>query len=489
MRPVTSAVSNPRHHPREFVLPVAAGVTTLLGMYTTYYFPLSLVLSAITVVMILDRLGKGIILRELVAFYMMFTCLIMPVVGYTFYTRDNALSRLWVRWMPIPQEVYFGFALPATALFAMAVCWPITTSKYSDYGLKLRETLERIKTQLKQDPKIGVVVMATGVVAEVAAKFLPAAVGFVITLVYWGAFAGVLYLYYTPNFKRKFLFLGGFAIFILGLALQNGMFTVVAYMSITLFSFFFIGSKFPIWKKLMLFIFGCALLMVLQTTKAKYREALWFGHGEESGGQAFATIFADQLGNFSGFFAVDAIFPLYYRTNQGFNISLVMKTFPARKPFDNGGNIATSFASAFVPRVLWPDKPEAGGKFNMEYYTGIKILGWSTNVGPLGEAYGSFGQWGILYMFFLGLFVRWVYKIVFKVSQKMPLIIFWIPVMFYSVTYSAETDSLQIFNSLIKSGFFLFLLWKVKPDWLLIVNKTGRKSARTRRQQPSTETT
>jgi len=325
-----------------------------------------------------------------------------------------------------------------------------------------------------------------GVAAEVVSKFLPGALQFVITLVFWGAFAGVLYLFYTPGLKRKTLVLLAFAAFILFLALQSGMFTIVAYMGITMFSFFFIGKKFALWKKLIVFILGCAFLLVLQASKGRYRSIVYH-QGSDDKAALFGSIFTEQLSNFSGYFAVDAFFPFYYRTNQGFNVSLVMRTFPAHKSFDYGTNLATNFASAFVPRALWPDKPEAGGKFNMKYYTGIQLSeGWSTNVGPLGEAYGSFGvEGGILYMFFLGMFMRWVYKSIFKFSQKTPLIIFWIPVMFYEVTYSAETDSLQIFNSLIKSAFFLYLLFKIKPDWFILVKKTNLRALR-RKARPDT---
>jgi hypothetical protein len=134
------------------------------------------------------------------------------------------------------------------------------------------------------------------------------------------------------------------------------------------------------------------------------------------------------------------------------------------QPFDGGINIATNLASSLIPRIFWPDKPEAGGKYNMQYYAGITLKGWSTNVGPLGEAYGSFGvAGGIIFMFFLGLFIRYCYAKVFKLAINTPLLIFWIPVMFYQVTYAAETDCLQIFNSVIKSAFFVFLLYKYAP--------------------------
>jgi hypothetical protein len=141
-----------------------------------------------------------------------------------------------------------------------------------------------------------------------------------------------------------------------------------------------------------------------------------------------------------------------------------MRRIPQYQEFDNGSRLFLSLASAFIPRFLWPDKPEAGGKFNMRYYTGYTIVGWSTNVGPLGEAYGSFGaSGGIIFMIILGFFMRWSYGYVFALARDKPLLIFWIPVLFYQVTYSAETDTLQILNSLLKTAFFIWLLYKAFP--------------------------
>ena len=171
-----------------------------------------------------------------------------------------------------------------------------------------------------------------------------------------------------------------------------------------------------------------------------------------------------------------SFFPIYYRTNQGFNVALDIRRFPAVKPHDNGKNLMLAAASAFVPRVLWPNKPEAGGKFNMKYYANITLRGWSTNVGPLGEAYGSFGvTGGIIFMFCLGMFIRWAYYKLFSLSRKIPLLICWIPVLFYQITYSAETDTLQILNSLIKAAFFIWVLYKFLPGWFGVAKKGERQ--------------
>ncbi len=173
--------------------------------------------------------------------------------------------------------------------------------------------------------------------------------------------------------------------------------------------------------------------------------------------------------------------------NQGFNITLVMKRIPAQQDYDNGSRLLTTAFSALVPRFLWPDKPEAGGKESMKYFTGLQIEGWSTNVSPLGEAYGSFGPiGGIFYMFMLGLFIRWAYKKVFTIAQKIPLLILWVPVLFYQVTFCMETDSLQIFNSLLKGAFFLWLLYKLTPGWFgKKVNQAIAKNSVRRRHLPA----
>jgi hypothetical protein len=212
-------------------------------------------------------------------------------------------------------------------------------------------------------------------------------------------------------------------------------------------------------------------LILIQSVKHTYRRLTWKEGYQGSKIALFSNLISDKLTNVNTLFDEGALFPLYYRANQGFNVALVMRRFPSRIPFDNGKNLLLNLASSVVPRLLWPNKPEAGGKFNMKYYVGMDIKTFSTNVGPLGEAYGSFGvTGGIIYMFFLGAFIRWAYKRVYIIAYKLPLLIFWIPVMFYQVTYSAESDTLQILNSVIKSAFFVWMLVKILPKWFGKVN-------------------
>ena len=449
----------------------------ILSLLTDWHVPLSIGLTVIVLIMILDKLGKGIVLREIIALHSCVVCLLMPVVGYEVYDRNNNLARLWVRYMPVAENVYFPFALPAITGFIAILCWPLKQKEVSDHGTYMQEITTRIKATLHQSfmNKRSMQILAIGTTMFFVADFLPISLHFVFLLFYFASFAGLLYVYYSPAFPNKWPILILFMVFILINALRSGMFTIVAYMGFTLFSFFFLGKKTGLIKKTIIFMLGAFFLLLIQSIKPAYRKLVWRGY---QGNQAalFVNLATDKLAT-GDFFSVNAFFPIYYRANQGHNVALVMRLFPNLKPHDYGRNLLIAASSSFVPRFLWPDKPEAGGKFNMKYYANITLKGWSTNIGPLGEAYGSFGvTGGIIFMFFIGLFIRWAYKQLFSLSRKIPLLICWIPVLFYQITYSAETDTLQIMNSFIKSAFFIWILYKWVPSWFGILPKQTKLS-------------
>jgi hypothetical protein len=456
-----------------------------LSLVTNWYSVLSIALAGVVLVLILDKLGKGIVLREIIALHSCFICLVMPALGYEVYNIQNPLAKLWHRFMPVTYDVYFSFALPATAAFVIALCWPMNKAESSDHGSILTSTIERAKAVLLKPgmKKRGIYIVITGIVMLFLSPILPVSLQFFVMLFYFAAFAGILYVFYLPFFKYKWPIILLFALFILINSLKQGMFTIVAYMGMTMFSFVFLGSKTSFLKKALVFFIAGLVLMTIQAVKPQYRKFVWLQGYTGNKMVLFANLISDKVQS-GEMFSETAFFPIYYRANQGFNVALVMRRIPSVQPFDNGRNLLISFASAFVPRFLWPDKPEAGGKFNMKFYAGIEIRGWSTNIGPLGEAYGSFGTvGGIIFMFVLGCFIRWAYARIFILAVKLPLLLFWIPVLFYQVTYSAESDTLQIFNSLFKSAFFVWLLYKIFPKLFGVINQQIERSSAVRPQQ------
>jgi hypothetical protein len=448
-------------------------ISFLLSLVTDWYTELSIFLFVVTIFANLDKLGKGLLLRELVVLYTIFICLVMPVIGYNVYNYSNYLSRVFYKYMLVPEETYFGFVLPAVCAFSIALCYPIKKQdEILDEGNSFKKVLHQIKVELQNRINTGIIIVIIGVLTYFTLGAIPDEIKFAVTLLFFSSFAGILYIYYSPSFRVKNVLLILFSLFILALAIESGLFTIVAYMGITLFSFLFLGRKFAMWKKLLVFVAGCIVLIITQSVKGTYRDLTWKRNIIDNKTSIFVDVVIDKVSHFDQLLNVDGFFPIYVRTNQGYNITRVMKRIPAQQDFDDGSHLLITTASALVPRFLWPDKAEAGGKENMKYFAGLTIIGWSTNVSPLGEAYGSFGPGGgIFYMFLLGLFIRFAYKRMFLIAQKLPLVILWIPVLFYQITYSMETDSLQIFNSLLKGAFFLWLGYLVVPNWFGLTKK------------------
>lgn len=449
----------------------------ILSMITDWYRVLVITTFVLLVVMVLDKMGRGVVLRELVALHTSFVCLLMPLMGYIFYTRDFQLSRIWVKYMPVPESVYFGFACPANIGFIFALTYPMLNKFERDEGEQLENLLNRARKILKLIPSIGIYLMVLGVFSLSFSSLLPSVIQFAFYLFFFAAFSGLLYVYYAPKFKRKVLVLSLFAIVIFANALQSGMFTIIAYMGITIISFFFVGKRISLIKKISVFIIGIFLVFLLQNVKHAYRAKTWAGSYEGNKATLFFSLVQEQFTGRREQPFVEAFFPVYVRGNQGFNVSLVMRRIPYQQDYDGGKNLFINMLSSFVPRVFWTDKPEAGGKFNMKYYAGYEIEGWSTNVGPLGEAYGSFGTvGGVIFMVALGALIRFFYRMVFRISHKIPLVIFWIPMIFYQITYSAEADTLQITNSIAKSAVFVWALYAVWPKIFGVVKSSFRTS-------------
>jgi hypothetical protein len=419
----------------------------------------------ICILMVLDKLGKGIVLLEVIALFNSFIYLFMPLMGYMFYTRNNAKALMYVRFMPIPQAQYFELALPAITGFIILMCWPLS-QKNGDDGASINLRIEDARELLRGNERTGLTLMIIGILSSLLLPILPQSFQYVFTLLFLSAFTGLLYVYFSGTTPLKRVYMVLFVIFILIGALQSGMFTIVAYMGMTVFSFFFLNRKTAFWKKLLMFMMGVFVLIIIQSVKPEYRRQV-LGKGKDNQALELANLVSKKIEGVGNLISPEFMWPIYYRANQGFYVAMVQNYIPRVKSHDNGEKLLVVFASAFVPRFLWPDKPMAGGFHNMKYYTGFILRGYTMNVGPLGEGYGSFGvTGGILFVMFLGFLIRVVYRQVFVISKKLPLIIFWLPVLFYEVSYSGENDSLQIINSLVKSILFIYVIYKAFPTVL-----------------------
>lgn len=395
----------------------------------------------------------------------------MPVLGYTVYNSQNYLARIFVKYMMVPEQMYFGFAFPAICGFVLTLTWPTSNSRYADIGPVFDSMVTRIRKHANQNADTAVKIVIVGIFVMVVGRFLPTSIRFFADLFFFSSFAAVLYIFFSNNRRLKLIVLPLFLLVLLISSLESSMFTIIVYMGVTIFSFFFIGTKISMLKKVSVFLAGVFLIIVLQNVKGVYRASKGNARYEGSKLELFSEIVKEQVGKGGVLLETNSFFPVFIRMNQGWNITLVMQRMPSQQDFDYGKELSKVALAAVVPRIFWPSKPEAGGKFNMKHYAGVRLVGWSTNVGPLGEAYGSFGvMGGVIYMLMLGLLIRFFYVRILSLSVRYPLLLLWLPVLFYKVTYSAETDTLQILNSLLKTSFFMWLIFKFLPSWYGIGN-------------------
>jgi hypothetical protein len=410
------------------------------------------------------RIGKGLVLMEMMAFHCALTCLAAPLLGFTIYNSNSEIARLWVKVMTIKPEEYFGFVLPAAICYMLGLLYPFGKNKDIDFGEPINRQISRIQAILSDKMQMGLILLGVGFACFFLRTVFDGELQHVFQILYYFLFTGVLYVYYQRTFRLKWaVYAAVIALLVLD-AISTGMFTVIAYMSITIFSVFLLKRKIPLYRKLLFVFIGLSAFVVIQASKYNYRRNTWNEHFEGSKAAVLREEVTEKIDNFSKLFSEEAFFPIYTRINQGHNIQLVIQRIPEVQDYDYGTSLIEAFASAFVPRIFWPDKPQLGGVYNMKHYVGVDLVGWSTNIGPIGEAWGNFGKWGgMVYMFFYGLFIRWCFTRLFVWSKKRPLLLLWIPVLFYESTFSIEGDSLQTFNSIIKAAAVVWAMTKVFP--------------------------
>jgi len=106
-------------------------------------------------------LGKRIVILDMLILLAIATWLVMPVIFYHFYTRENYLARLWFKFMPIPSDEYFSFVLPGTLTMILGLRIPLGKRQINKHP---QEYIENVKKQLARRPTIGFVLIAVGVI-------------------------------------------------------------------------------------------------------------------------------------------------------------------------------------------------------------------------------------------------------------------------------------------------------------------------------------
>ena len=348
----------------------------------------------------LDNLSKRIVIMDISILMAFFTCLIMPIVFYHFYTHDNRLARIWGKYMPISSEDYFSFALPAILSMTLGLRMPLGNKEVNRNPVKY---MDNVRNYLQKNSNLGLMLIGVGMVSGLLDFLSPSSLKYVFYLLDHLTYVGVFYVIYSPS-KRKNLIVPGVILLMIGQAIITGMFGELIFMLACSLVLILLGKKITFQRKLNYAIGGVFLIVIIQSVKLDYRKRSWV-EGTGADPLYFAELISNRVSDPSTLLEENSMFKTSVRMNQGWVVAMTMKQVPSRYPFAYGETIGESVGAAIVPRFLWPDKPEAGGRANLKRFWGFNLVGYSMNIGPLGEAYGNFGVvGGIFYMFFYGLF-------------------------------------------------------------------------------------
>ena len=437
-------------------------VFTLVLLFAYLFFPgwmvenilnVSGIMTCLLVGTYLKDLGKKLIIVEILPIMTLVFYLVAPAMNY--YLVD-------INWyegsaiMPIEPVAYFEVAVPCTLALILGVHFP---RKEPTNHLDL---FKKVKVHLTDKQLISKQLIIIGLASLVLKQFAPDSLGLIFQFGSELILVGGLYLFFGSD--KDWLALSLIGVYLLGKSVSGGMFGELIVWGMMFAIYYFLKKPWRLIPKIVGFSLGLFLVVVLQSVKWEYRKLTWFG--DETTEQAAGSNLSIFLDLMTERFADPATLndPLVLgnileRFNQGYLTASAIEHTPAIEPFANGETVSKAMLAAFVPRLLWPNKPEAGGRENIARFTSIELVGnTSMNIGQLGEAYVNFGAWGgAILLFFYGFFSMSIFQKGIEMCEKSPTIIFWLPFLF-SNTIIVETDLLTTFNHIFKAIIFIWIV-------------------------------
>jgi hypothetical protein len=380
-----------------------------------------------------------------------FMCLQM-LLGPTFAFNGLDAYQSFSYKMKISEDVYFAYVLPAVISFI--------------FGLHL--TAGRLKGETLDQKAVGLFVDSSG---DLSYWFI--GIGFISSIIasYFSSELGFVF-YLLSSFK----FIGAFMLLLSNKQLKTGV-LIVVFGSIVISSLseamfhdlltwtIFIGAVIAIkYKpnngiKAIVAIAFILVSVVIQQLKGDYRKSAW-GQGV-SGVDAFEDVY-DKKQAEGGIFNFASLAQSNVRINQGFIITNIMKNVPEKVPYAEGAELYQILEAAFLPRIIAPNKLNAGDRTIFMKYSGMQIKkGTSMGLSSMGDAYINFGvAGGCIFMFCLGWLFSEVLNGFYKHSKNYPMLLLFTPLVFY---YPIRPDcELQTsLGHLVKSCFLIFVMLKL----------------------------
>lgn len=406
----------------------------------------ALMISLQQFILLFNSIGYVIPIRYLFGAMMCVQFFIGPVLAY------NGLDEYqYIHYrMKIPESEYFSYAIPAVLSFIIGL--------HLNAGKLKGETVNEagIAAFVERNPKLPYVFIVLGFLSSIISTFFSSELAFVFYLLGNSKFIG-LFLLVMGTRELKVVPMTIVIGSVVSSSFGEGMFHDLLTWIIFTGAVFALKYKFSFNTKLFGGMAFILLAVTIQILKGSYRAATGSG-SEEAGVETFAKIYEKQNEN-SSIFSFEKIAPSTVRINQGFIITNIMNNVPARIPFSNGDEMYQIFEAAIMPRILAPNKLNAGDRTLFTKYSGIRLtVGTSMGLSSLGDAYINYGVvGGCIFMFFLGVIYCTILNAFHKYSQQYPALILFTALAFY-FPIRPDCELQTILGHLFKSCFLIFVM-------------------------------
>lgn len=392
------------------------------------------------------------------AFLALFTMILLPFMGYNYFDKLE-ITKLYLKQMRVPMAVYFNECQPIIYAFVLGVLVFQIFDKGSNRMDSLRSLIDRF-TALSWRELI---------FFFLCFQFLSMLETNMVTSLQFFFFGlgsskyGVLLV----MFRKSQIFLHRILILVFPLleSLQGGMFQ--GYLAM-IFVILLLAGWLKNGKRLfMLTAVAGMLVPLLLIAKNELRSSAVSDELtlKRLGEVLYETQLKEGQGSELFGFSTVGSFELYRRLNQGWLFSAVLEKNGQSEEREHGVLIKSIVASV-VPRVLWPDKPKAGGRDKIDKYTNLTRQGaTSMNISPFGDIVVEFRGFGAFV-------VSLVYAIMLcKLSMLLielagtGRISFLILPLIFSQIYKVETDIVTVLNFLIK-GLIIGKILLYAQNWM-----------------------
>jgi hypothetical protein len=405
---------------------------------------------------LLANVGQKIAILEVIAFVAALELLLVPTITYWVFPAS----------MPVESAEYLAYALPAYGAFYAGLTWV-----WSDLKLNHQDYIRAARDYLQDKSQVALVLLLIGLAGFTVKTAFPDGPTIIGALPSYCLFISVFYAYYSNSPLKEVILLVVSGVLLL-YTIREGMFGDLFFWLTLLLIFFAASRQIPLSPPLKsgAVVVVCTLLLLIQSVKGEYRRNTWgYQRGERSSNPALlGDLLIDRLTQPEKIWNLSHLYLSLARFNQGRMVGSAMAKVPTHEAFAKG-EVLLAFLYPFVPRLLWPGKPQTGGYENIRRFTSLpQSQNTSINLSPVGEGYVNFGYGGIVFSCLYGLLLGGIFQAVFRVAEQVPSAVLWLPVLFIGCL-TMETDLLSTWGSLVNNLIFIGLLfWFLKRFGILL---------------------